>query len=1126
MVILRFDLLRPRLFPPAPPHRHCYAAALSSICTVAPEYKVKEMMMSSLVAAPGGQEEIDQPQASICAHLLRGKLPGWATKSSAEMVQLRKLAVKVALLFISAGILFMLIGTRRVISLDAEDAAYGDGCGCPPPSFRMFENFVNQEDFTNYQQAEKNTSDLACQSKPGAPGHLSKPPWCTPSPSGGNDGGTKKDDGKSCQSSAECEGVCAGKAGSRQCVLSDYSGGLSVYAERTLLLSTMFYCILSLGVLVVLTSHRNYFPAVWKVGILFVTAAGAIFMYSWQAQAGNRGGVLKMDSALSVPVEFAEPIFGFYFLFSLPPMALAAVWAGALSFIAWIFGLFGSSVSLLGGGCSMIFPVVMSIVAAVALMSHMFGGAGGQDGLVARLSQGVVVQPQISSQRMFRVAHVFGMLGMLAVFNLLWSDTFIWYSLGSMTKFADCSEFSDAELRGVEKLRNFICVDYPKAMTCGGLPDGFAWNGNGHDICQSQSHNVRVRPAEAGGYNTGLAGTTDPLVAQFRHGMWIYKIGLFFITIGFAATIFATTQPEKNTRTATTKHKQQPGRRVFAVQKFSWTVPLAVAGAVSLLAVRRISLFCIYPLFWIDSVDWRHSRCDSVRELSLLLLWLQALLIAIGAHGMFNIGSDDILYGNAAGGRPPLGPLDDYMLWISDVPDVLQKTDFNESLNSGPSEPEKRSKTAGAACSRDVDCVSGICTSKTSRHADGKICVLDDYAEDYGLFGTVDQDIWENQGEAPFWRPVYGSLLVAFAGLLPAEFDGKRVVSPGVAVGMATGSFLITLRAWAAWAFLPGSMVEPQHTWRSIYTSMVDCSDFDENEMIGASLISGYHCYEGPARRESLATFMVTAGTCHLSESGKCVSSPKFPAAYDSSPCTISVSGTAAVAAKAWDIGYSDRLRFGNFDSVQNYFGYSSKPTNEKVTASSTIHWSPQSYGSHSHTGWTICLNKCDTACQSRGNSYGVQAGMSATLSGIQTTDGSLVNPVLRSWVRHCTTFLFGLFLNLVASTAALALAFPLHWPAVKMATDLVCCWGRCYGTVAVPQSEADADAIAGLSLEVVEPLATLEPPQAAQATTAAFMPGQISGMQLQQPPGEPSASSLQFSTESPSAPVGPDNTF
>jgi hypothetical protein len=551
---------------------------LGLLVTAECQRRVKDMMMDpgSLIMSDG--QQVDQ-SVSICAHLLKGKLPGWATKTHAEMAALRKLAVIVSLGLYLAGMFFMLIGTRRVLDLDAEDAAYGDGCGCPPPSYHTFSEWVNDDEFDSYQQAEKNSSELRCQgSDP-----TSKPSWCTHS-SGGSDEGNKKDDGESCQSSAECEGVCAGG----KCVLSDYAGDLEVSLNVTLALWTVFYCILSLVVAVLLTSHRSYFPAVWKVTVLFVIAAGAVFLYGGQAAEG---------SLTMAPLEFIEPIFGFSLVFSLPMMALVAAWGGALSFIAWIFGLFaldGDSlfVNLYYGSVPMIFPVVMGMVAAIALVLHMFGGAGGQDGLVARLSQGVVVQPQISSQRLFRTAHVFGMFGMLAVLNLLWSDSYVWYHLGSMTKFADCGDFSDAELRGVEELDYFICLDYPKAMTCGGLPDGYD-GGSDYDVCDSSS-NVRITPAEAGGYNTGLAGTTDPLVAQFRHGMWIYKIGLFFITIGFAATIFATTQPEKNTRTATTKHKQPPGWRVFAVQKFSWTVPLAVAGAVSLLAVWRDFLFRVH----------------------------------------------------------------------------------------------------------------------------------------------------------------------------------------------------------------------------------------------------------------------------------------------------------------------------------------------------------------------------------------------------------------------------------------------------------------------------------------------------------------------------------------------------
>jgi hypothetical protein len=502
---------------------------------------------------------------------------------------------------------------------------------------------------------------------------------------------------------------------------------------------------------------------------------------------------------------------------------------------------------------------------------------------------------------------------------------------------------------------------------------------------------------------------------------------------------------------------------------------------------------------------------------------------------MFNLPAEDFLYGDAAGGSPPLGPLDDFRRLIIDVPGVVQSTDFNQSSHSGgaPNDPDVRSKEEGSACDHDIFCVSGICKPKTSNTADGMICVLDDYADDYGSTGSVNQDIWETAGEAPFWRPVYGSLLVAFAGLLPAEFDGKRVVSPGVAVGMATGSFLIALRAWSAWAFRPA--IAGLDTWRGIYTSLVDCSDFDGEEMIGASLINYYSCYEGPAASSSSVVsdeqFTVESGSCTLSRGNTCVSSPNSPAAYDSSSCRISVSGTAAVTATTWDLSSGDGFTVGN-----SYFSgidaSDSGPSNERVTTSNEIDWNPyMPYGTtNSHTGWTLCLYTCDAACQSGG----YHGGMSATLEGIHETDGSRINPVLRSWVRHCTTFLFGLFLNFVTSIAALALAFPLHWPAVKMAADLVCCWGRCCGAVA--QSEAEAKT-AGLPVEpgvfqVVEPLATLEPSQAAQSTSQTTMPqmpgqlsGQMPGFTVQQPPKEPAddpAATLQYSTASPVVPSEP----
>lgn len=147
------------------------------------------------------------------------------------------------------------------------------------------------------------------------------------------------------------------------------------------------------------------------------------------------------------------------------------------------------------------------------------------------------------------------------------------------------------------RLEGFVCSDYPKAMSCG----------SAEPEPESEPHGP-YNP-DHNGYNTGLATTDDPLVADFRHSIWLYKFGLFvFMTSSLAATL--STEPELEAA--------RPKRFVLSAGAGWWSSAHVVLGVFSLLG---------------------------------------ALLVGIGAHGMFALSADDILYGNGKGGPAPLGPL-------------------------------------------------------------------------------------------------------------------------------------------------------------------------------------------------------------------------------------------------------------------------------------------------------------------------------------------------------------------------------------------------------------------------------------------------------------------------------------
>jgi hypothetical protein len=89
--------------------------------------------------AAGGESAA---QETICTFLLCGT-GRFRRRSDADMVRYRRLARIVALVSNALGFLLMLLGVWRVFNLSAEDAAFGDGCGCPAPSYQQLDMLVN-----------------------------------------------------------------------------------------------------------------------------------------------------------------------------------------------------------------------------------------------------------------------------------------------------------------------------------------------------------------------------------------------------------------------------------------------------------------------------------------------------------------------------------------------------------------------------------------------------------------------------------------------------------------------------------------------------------------------------------------------------------------------------------------------------------------------------------------------------------------------------------------------------------------------------------------------------------------------------------------------------------------------
>jgi hypothetical protein len=135
------------------------------------------------------------------------------TRSSTS--PLRTAALRCALVGSMFSLLFMGIATHMIFNLSAEDAAFGNGCGGPPPSLQtipMLASLVNQDSVRAIRDNATGTP-----SDGGTP---------TPAPAY-----KSKGDGAACASTTECIGVCSGFSGGStgRCMLSEYGGDHTEY---------------------------------------------------------------------------------------------------------------------------------------------------------------------------------------------------------------------------------------------------------------------------------------------------------------------------------------------------------------------------------------------------------------------------------------------------------------------------------------------------------------------------------------------------------------------------------------------------------------------------------------------------------------------------------------------------------------------------------------------------------------------------------------------------------------------------------------------------------------------------------------------------------------------------------
>ena len=440
-------------------------------------------------------------------------------------------------------------------------------------------------------------------------------------------------------------------------------------------------------------------------------------------------------------------------------------------------------------------------------------------------------------------------------------------------------------------------------------------------------------------------------------------------------------------------------------------------------------------------------------------------------------------------------------LFLLDYDELASRTDFNQSTQTAAdaAQPDYRSKSEGSACTDDRFCKSGVCVpklgSRDGSEPDG-VCVLDEFAE-FAPSSYIHSSPWQHDyyhalASSAFFRPMWASLCVAATGFVPMQWGDRQLNRPAIQSTVGAGAVLFGARAWIAWSMFPEGWLTSefeQNSLRSIYMTLIDCSDFSQEETVGMkAFASGYFCYKAPKIQSSApsqhsdttATFHVQSGGtgCHTAQSGQCVQSPNYPGGdyNDNDHCDITISGSASLSATHFETeGASyDYIKIGS--NSHKYGGSWDAPTNVHVTSDTVVTWRTDS--SSTRSGWELCLSPCDSTCQSRPVNTGgsspsgpddsgnrlpqqVSDNMATTITGIASSPSEdyIVNPVLVSFVHSCAAWEVGLFFSVLSGFLSTFFAFPITCAGFCGAADLVLCCGRCCSVDVKPADGGPKDA-------------------------------------------------------------------
>jgi hypothetical protein len=873
--------------------------------------------------------------------------------NSEALTSARKSAALAALVCACLAVLILGVGLHGTFNLSAEDALYGDNCGSAPPSYHILSDFVDYYALSELQtSARTNKTDS------------SSPSAAAPE--------TDKSDGESCKASYECDsGICSGPTQILSsddskttgiCVLSDYAsygwsqGAYLHYSQDAYFTVEAFFAgvvfMASVGLTV---AHQPYYGAAWKVSLVVLLAAGYV--------AG-------IDHTI------AGPMFAVYLLFGVPS-ALILVPAGI--FFAGVAFLLTGEHSLenialqryenmkipdnipeiideVGRLDVLIYPALASFLLALALAAHH----------LQMSCRKCCIQEPTSMPGWDRTSRGFQMFSTMTasarkprVLSRAMSITG-WLGLLTVVLYAfstnRASFLSDQMLDCSE-------FDMTELRGVGHLQAKcYLWPSSGMKACPHGDDPSSA--ADANAVATGMYSDTDPLASSFIWNLRVYKAGLVFLAMASMLAVFAA-RPETHTKRADRARTSEHG-------SLQWNLSLAPVAPIAVIA---------------------------------------ALLMAWGAHGMFNIDADDVLFGDSAGGPPPYGPLEPYIsgsefpLLLIDIEDAQARTDHEKNAtwcapncDDSANDVKARSVAEGGSCKSNGECTSDNCVRLSSKADAKSVCVLEDFAEYAGDQGRYKiMNAVKGIATTPYWQPVYAAGMLSVSALLPIKFFG-----PGLSTFSAAALIVAASKSWFTWAGVE-SFVDwldenfaghRAHSLRNIYASLVDCSDFSGNEMRGAATLTGsYYCYDGPQTTDTTsATFHSATGGCQTTDNGKCAQSPNYPSNYgNNEDCSISVSGTAYLRSDAFSTeSCCDHVTVnGNEYSGQSP---SDSPNGVQVTSRTTLSW--QSDGSGRSTGFKLCLVGSPPE---GGHAPGVAGNMLSTLVGIKGPTRR--NPVLAEWV-------------------------------------------------------------------------------------------------------------------------------